>query len=90
MTPNNKYYVIKEPRFLRETEIALALANSPIFSSIFSQKFLSFKQLKHWYLNLQYIRIDKQTYFVEKIVDLRNHLRGLSQNYREYVLSLRS
>ena len=63
MTPNNKYYVINEPRFLRETEITLALANSPIFSSIFSQKFLSFKQLKHCYLNLQYIRIDKQTPF---------------------------
>ena len=62
MTPNNKYYVINEPRFLRETEIALALANSPIFS----QKFVSFKQLKHWYLNLQNIRIDKQTHFRRK------------------------
>jgi hypothetical protein len=36
MTPNNKYYVINEPRFLRETEIALALA---IFSPIFSKHF---------------------------------------------------
>ena len=34
MTPNNKYYVINEPRFLRETKIALALA---IFSPIFSK-----------------------------------------------------
>ena len=25
MTPNNKYYVINEPRFLRETKIVLAL-----------------------------------------------------------------
>ena len=63
MTPNNKYYVINEPRFLRETEIDLALAKSSIFSSIFSQKNISFKQLKYWYLNLQYIRIDKQTHF---------------------------
>ena len=64
MTPNNTYYVINEPRFLRETEMDLALTKSSICSLIFAQKNISFKQLKHWYLNVQYIRIDQQIQFL--------------------------